>query len=70
MPAKNVAKTFALNAYSYLYNRGWNLGSIFIDKGDYGSKDWLQGLCLEPSGKAPGFWCRHSGVRRSAVRQN
>lgn len=35
MPTKNVAKTFVPNAYFHVYNRGWNLGNIFIDDADY-----------------------------------
>lgn len=35
MPTKNVAKVFAPNAYYHVYNRGWNLGNIFIDEQDY-----------------------------------
>jgi putative transposase len=35
MPTKNVVKVFAPNAYYHVYNRGWNLGNIFIDDADY-----------------------------------
>ena len=35
MPTKNVTKVFVPNAFYHVYNRGWNLGNIFIDKKDY-----------------------------------
>lgn len=35
MPTKNVVKIFVPNAFYHVYNRGWNLGSIFIDDADY-----------------------------------
>lgn len=34
MPTKNVVKAFVPNAYYHVYNRGWNLGDIFIDEQD------------------------------------
>lgn len=34
MPTKNVVKVFAPNEYYHVYNRGWNLGNIFIDEAD------------------------------------
>lgn len=35
MPTKNVAKVFVPNAFFHVYNRGWNLGKIFLDQQDY-----------------------------------
>lgn len=35
MPTKNVAKVFVPNAFFHVYNRGWNLGKIFLDETDY-----------------------------------
>lgn len=34
MPTKNVAKVFVPNAFFHVYNRGWNLGNIFLDEDD------------------------------------
>ncbi len=34
MPTKNVAKVFVPHVYYHVYNRGWNLGNIFIDGED------------------------------------
>ena len=35
MPTKNVAKVFVPNAFYHVYNRGWNLGNVFIDEADH-----------------------------------
>ncbi len=35
MPTRNVAKVFVSNSYYHVYNRGWNLGKIFLDEEDY-----------------------------------
>lgn len=35
MPTKNVMKAFVSNAFFHVYNRGWNLGKIFLDEEDY-----------------------------------
>lgn len=35
MPTKNVVKVFVPNAFYHVYNRGWNLGKIFLDEADY-----------------------------------
>ena len=35
MPTKNVVKVFMPDAFYHVYNRGWNLGKIFIDEADY-----------------------------------
>ncbi len=34
MPTKNVVKTFVPDAFFHIYNRGWNLGKIFMDDQD------------------------------------
>lgn len=36
MPTKNVVKkVFVPSAFYHVYNRGWNLGKIFLDPKDY-----------------------------------
>lgn len=35
MPTKNIIRVFAPNAFYYVYNRGWNLGKIFLSGEDY-----------------------------------
>lgn len=35
MPTKNVVRVFVPDAFFHVYNRGWNLGKIFIDDDDY-----------------------------------
>lgn len=35
MPTKNVVKVFVPDAFYHVYNRGWNLGKIFLDTADY-----------------------------------
>lgn len=34
MPTKNVTRVFVPNAFYHVYNRGWNLGKVFIDAKD------------------------------------
>lgn len=48
MPTKNVAKVFVPNAFYHVYNRGWNLGNIFIDKKDYQYFEHLLARHLSP----------------------
>ncbi len=48
MPTKNVAKVFVQNAYYHAYNRGWNLGKIFIDEADYNYFEYLLARHLSP----------------------
>jgi putative transposase len=35
MPTRHVVKVYAPNHYYHVFNRGWNLTKIFIDKQDY-----------------------------------
>jgi putative transposase len=35
MPTKNIVRAFAPNALYHVYNRGWNLGKIFLSGEDY-----------------------------------
>lgn len=48
MPTKNVVKVFVPNAFYHVYNRGWNLGNIFIDDADYIYFDHLLARHLSP----------------------
>jgi putative transposase len=48
MPTKNVAKVFVPNAFYHVYNRGWNLGNIFIDEQDYEYFESLLARHLSP----------------------
>lgn len=48
MPIKNVAKVFVPNVYYHVYNRGWNLGKIFIDEADYQYFEMLFARHLSP----------------------
>lgn len=48
MPTKNVVKVFVPNAYYHVYNRGWNLGKIFIDSEDYHYFEHLLARHLSP----------------------
>jgi len=48
MPTKNVAKIFVPNAFFHVYNRGWNLGKIFIDEADYRYFEQLLARHLSP----------------------
>lgn len=48
MPTKNVAKVFLPNAFYHVYNRGWNLGKIFIDEADYSYFEYLLARHLSP----------------------
>lgn len=49
MPTKNVAKVFVPNAFFHVYNRGWNLGNIFIDDADYVYFEQLLARHLSPN---------------------
>lgn len=48
MPTKNVPKVFVPNAFFHVYNRGWNLGKIFIDEEDYKYFESLLARHLSP----------------------
>lgn len=48
MPTKNVAKVFVSDAFYHVYNRGWNLGNIFIDAADYRYFEKLLARHLSP----------------------
>lgn len=48
MPTKNVAKVFVPHAFYHVYNRGWNLGKIFVDEEDYSYFEYLLERHLSP----------------------
>lgn len=56
MPTKNVMKAFVPDAFYHVYNRGWNLGNIFIDDADYVYFEKLlaRHLSIAPSEDADG----------------
>ena len=48
MPTKNVMRVFVPNAFYHVYNRGWNLGKIFIDAKDRRYFEMLLARHLSP----------------------
>lgn len=48
MPTRNVAKVFVPDSFYHVYNRGWNLGSIFLDNEDYTYFEGLLARHLAP----------------------
>lgn len=48
MPTKNVVKTYVPDVYYHVYNRGWNLGKIFLDEVDYRYFEQLLARHLSP----------------------
>lgn len=48
MPTKNVVKVFVPNAFYHVYNRGWNLGNIFLDEDDRRYFEMLLARHLSP----------------------
>lgn len=48
MPTKNVTKVFIPNAFYHVYNRGWNLGKIFLDEADCAYFEQLLARHLSP----------------------
>lgn len=48
MPTKNVTKVFVPNTFYHVYNRGWNLGKIFLDQEDYAYFENLLARHLSP----------------------
>lgn len=61
MPTKNVVKVFVPDAYYHVYNRGWNLGKIFIDEADYAYFEKLlaRHLSSDPAVDSSGREYRH-----------
>ncbi len=55
MPTKNVAKVFVPDAFYHVYNRGWNLGKIFIDEQDYEYFESLLARYLSPESMKDDF---------------
>lgn len=49
MPTKNVAKIFVPDTFYHVYNRGWNLGKIFLDTADYTYFESLLARYLSPT---------------------
>lgn len=48
MPTKNVMKAFTPDAFFHVYNRGWNLGKIFLDEQDWCYFEQLLARHLSP----------------------
>ena len=51
MPTKNVAKVFIPDSFYHIYNRGWNLGKVFIDNEDWRHFESLLIRHLSPTPK-------------------
>ena len=41
MPTRNVPKVFVPGAFYHCYNRGWNLGKLFLDEEDYAYFEYI-----------------------------
>lgn len=54
MPTKNVTKVFVPNAFYHVYNRGWNLGDIFVDEADRLYFEMLLARHLSPDASKDG----------------
>lgn len=48
MPIRNVPKVFVNNSFYHVYNRGWNLGKVFLDEDDYNYFESLLAKYLSP----------------------